>query len=213
MRNECQKVCNRQLKIKSGFFFFFFFCFPPPPPPPNRHVAYAITNVTTVVRIETELSLLPRADASHIYTCVLGCYVASTVIYHYPNLPEGADRIGGQLRGDKECPFSGVINSARVWRKDPESDARRVPLIAIPVNCPLECPSCTRLGWWAVPWMWRASAAHERSVMTSVYCCTRRQASRSVATTSSPARGPRVTYFRARKLEVNTNTVVHCRWK
>ena len=42
--------------------------------------------------------------------------------YHYPNLPERADRIGGQLRGDKECPFSGVINSARVWRKDPESD-------------------------------------------------------------------------------------------
>ena len=24
--------------------------------------------------------------------------------YEYPNLSEGADRVGGQLRGDKECP-------------------------------------------------------------------------------------------------------------
>ena len=43
-----------------------------------------------------------------------------------PNLSEGADRVGGQLRGDKECPFSGVTNSGRVWRKVPESDARSV---------------------------------------------------------------------------------------
>ena len=28
--------------------------------------------------------------------------------YEYPNLSGGADRVGGQLRGDKECPFSGV---------------------------------------------------------------------------------------------------------
>ena len=32
----------------------------------------------------------------------------------------------GQLRGDKECPFSGVTKSGRVWRKVPESDARSV---------------------------------------------------------------------------------------
>ena len=44
----------------------------------------------------------------------------------YPNLSEGADRVGGQLRGDKECPFSGVTKSGRVWRKVPESDARSV---------------------------------------------------------------------------------------
>ena len=37
--------------------------------------------------------------------------------YQYPNLSEGADRVGGQLRGDKECPFSGVTKSGRVWRK------------------------------------------------------------------------------------------------
>ena len=54
-------------------------------------------------------------------TCVLGRYVASTVLLN-PNLSEGADRVGGQLRGDKECPFSGVNKSGRVWRKVPESD-------------------------------------------------------------------------------------------
>ena len=47
--------------------------------------------------------------------------------YEYPNLSEGADRVGGQLRGDKEYPFSGVTKSGRVWRKVPESDARSVP--------------------------------------------------------------------------------------
>ena len=46
--------------------------------------------------------------------------------YQYPNLSEGDDRVGGQLRGDKECPFSGVTKSGRVWRKVPESDARSV---------------------------------------------------------------------------------------
>ena len=46
--------------------------------------------------------------------------------YQYPNLSEGADRVGGQLRGDKECPFSGVTKCGRVWRKVPESDARSV---------------------------------------------------------------------------------------
>ena len=55
-------------------------------------------------------------DASHVYVGA----------YQYPNLSEGADRVGGQLRGDKECPFSGVTKSGRVWRKVPESDARSV---------------------------------------------------------------------------------------
>ena len=36
----------------------------------------------------------------------LGCFRQS---YQYRNLSEGADRVGGQLRGDtEECPFSGV---------------------------------------------------------------------------------------------------------
>ena len=46
--------------------------------------------------------------------------------YEYPNLSEDADRVAGQLRGDTECPFSGVTKSGRVWRKVPESDARSV---------------------------------------------------------------------------------------
>ena len=41
----------------------------------------------------------------------------------YPNLSEGADRVGGQLRGDKVCPFSGVTSFGRVGRTVPESDA------------------------------------------------------------------------------------------
>ena len=31
--------------------------------------------------------------------------------YQYPNLLEGTDHVGGQLRGDKERPFSGVTKS------------------------------------------------------------------------------------------------------
>ena len=49
-----------------------------------------------------------------------------TQSYQYPNLSEGADRVAGQLRRGKECPFSGVAKSGRVWRKVTESDARSV---------------------------------------------------------------------------------------
>ena len=54
-------------------------------------------------------------DASHVYVgaWALGCFHS---------------HISGQLRGDKECPFSGVTKSGRVWRKVPESDARSVVL-------------------------------------------------------------------------------------
>ena len=64
-------------------------------------------------------------DASHAYVraWALGCFQS----YQYPNLSDGAGRVAGQLRGDKECPFSGVTKSGRVWRKVPESDARSVP--------------------------------------------------------------------------------------
>ena len=61
-------------------------------------------------------------------SCLSACLGARLLpqSYQYPNLSEGADRVGGQLRGDKECPFSGVTKSGRVWRKVPESDARSV---------------------------------------------------------------------------------------
>ena len=65
-------------------------------------------------------------NASHDYVraWALGCFQS----YQYRDLSEGADRVGGQLRGDKECPFSGVTKSGRVWRKVPESDAQSVGL-------------------------------------------------------------------------------------
>ena len=57
-----------------------------------------------------------------MFTCVLGRCVASMILLE----SVGADSVGGQLRGDKDCPFSGVTSSGRVWRKVPESDAQRV---------------------------------------------------------------------------------------
>ena len=42
---------------------------------------------------------------------------------------KGPDSVGRQLHGDKECPFSGVTNSGRVWRKVPESGAWSVVLL------------------------------------------------------------------------------------
>ena len=65
-------------------------------------------------------------DAPHVYA---GACLGARLLpqsYQYPNLSEGADRVGGQLRGNKESPFSGVTKSGRVWRKVPESDARSV---------------------------------------------------------------------------------------
>ena len=75
-------------------------------------VAYASSNKTKIVWIETELFFfLSGADASHVYMGAweLSCF--HSLNYEYPNLSEGADRVGGQLRGDKECPFSGVTKS------------------------------------------------------------------------------------------------------
>ena len=61
-------------------------------------------------------------------SCLRACFGARLLpqSYQYPNLSEGADCVAGQLRGDEECPFSGVTKSGRVWRKVPESDARSV---------------------------------------------------------------------------------------
>ena len=81
---------------------------------------YTSTNKTTIVLIQTELFSLPGVDASHVYVraLALGCF--------YSHISTGTFRRIGQLRGDKERPFSGVTKSGRVWRKVPESDARSV---------------------------------------------------------------------------------------
>ena len=65
-------------------------------------------------------------DAPHVRACLSARLLPQA--YQYPNLSEGADRVGGQLRGDKECPFSGVTlrhsaKSGRVWRKAPAREA------------------------------------------------------------------------------------------
>ena len=75
-------------------------------------------------------------------SCLRACLGARLLpqSYQYPNLSEGADRVGGQLRGDKECPFSGVTKSGRVWRKVPESGARSVPLPLSPEPPPQPRP-------------------------------------------------------------------------
>ena len=87
---------------------------------------YTSANKTTIVWIETELFCFTRGGC---VSCLRVCFGARLLpqSYQYPNLSEGADRVGGQLRGDKECPFSGITKSGRVWRKVPESGARSVP--------------------------------------------------------------------------------------
>ena len=77
---------------------------------------YTSANKTTIVWVETELSFF-------FYPCLRACLGARLLpqSYQYPNLSEGADRVGGQLHRDKECPFSGVTKSGRVWKKVPES--------------------------------------------------------------------------------------------
>ena len=88
------------------------------------HVAYTSSNKTKIVWIKTEL--FTQGECA---SCLRACLGARLLLwsYQYPNLSEGADRIGGQLHRDKECLFSGVTKSGRVWRKVLESDAQTLP--------------------------------------------------------------------------------------
>ena len=58
-------------------------------------------------------------------SCSRACFNATLIPQSCqdPNLLDGADHVGGQLHGDKECPFSGVTNSGRVWGKELDSEA------------------------------------------------------------------------------------------
>ena len=62
-------------------------------------------------------------------------------------------------------------------------------------------PRCRSSDWPAGPGRWRVAPADQRSVMTSARCCTMTSAPRSSAATSSPARGPDVTWPRVHALE------------
>ena len=94
----------------------------------NKTTVYTSTNKTTIVWIETELFFfLPWVDASHVFVRALaqGCFYSHISTGTFS---EGADHVAGQLHGDKECPFSGVTKSGRVWRKVPESGAPSVTI-------------------------------------------------------------------------------------
>ena len=41
-----------------------------------------------------------------VFTCVLPRYMFFRSLISTPNLSKGADSVGGQMRGDKECPTS-----------------------------------------------------------------------------------------------------------
>ena len=61
-----------------------------------------------------------------MFTWVLGHSVPSSLINISTQTFQSADGVGGHLREEKECLFSSVTHSGRVWRKVPESDAQSV---------------------------------------------------------------------------------------
>ena len=66
---------------------------------------------------------LPGADAPRVYVRAWTLCCFDSLINPQNLSREGADRVGGQPRGDRECTLSGVTNCGRVWRKVPESEA------------------------------------------------------------------------------------------
>ena len=92
----------------------------------------------------------------------LGVCLGARLLPQSYQYPKGADRVGGQLRGDKECPFSGVTKSGRVWRKLPESDARSVQPIM--TGCLSTCDHHD-LNRYTVDWHFpQCSVGHLRAV-------------------------------------------------
>ena len=81
----------------------------------SAHIACASTKKTEVLWIKKELSFYPGQTCLG-FMCVLGGYATSTVLLALKPL-------GGALTSLVEsCPFSGVTDSGRVWRKVPEND-------------------------------------------------------------------------------------------
>ena len=61
-----------------------------------------------------------------VFTCVLWRQVASTVIFSTGTFRRVQTASLDSCVEIKECPFSGITKSGRIWRKVPESDARSV---------------------------------------------------------------------------------------
>ena len=80
----------------------------------TNHTAYASWNKTKIVWIETELFF---CNWGGCVSCLHACLGTRLL----PDLLEGADHVGRQLCRDKECPFSGVTKSGRVWRRVPKA--------------------------------------------------------------------------------------------
>ena len=77
-----------------------------------------------IVCIEMELFSFFKICGGCV-SCLYECLGARLLpqSYQYPKLAEGSDRICGQLCRDKECPFSDITKSGRVWREMPENSA------------------------------------------------------------------------------------------
>ena len=90
------------------------------------HVAYTSSNKTKIAwNQDKSYFFFTRGRCVSCLCVCLGTRLLPQS-YQYPNLLEGADHVGGHLHGDKECPFSGITKSSRVWRKVPERGARNV---------------------------------------------------------------------------------------
>ena len=93
------------------------------------------------------LFILPGVDASRVYVRAraLGCFhsLISTETFRRA-LTASLDSCAEIL---KECPFSGVTKSGRVWRKVPESDARSVRAVLTSRWPALECPVLMMMMW------------------------------------------------------------------
>ena len=81
---------------------------------------YASINKTKIVWLERDFFL---KTWSRCVSCLCGCLALCCFHSLISTQTFRRAHVSGQLRGDKECPFSGVT-TGRVWRKVPEIDPR-----------------------------------------------------------------------------------------
>ena len=74
------------------------------------HAGYASSNKTVCIKTELVSFLFTLGGYTSCSRACLGSRLLPQS-YQYPDLSEGADCIGGQLHGDKECSFSGITKS------------------------------------------------------------------------------------------------------